>query len=227
LFATNISLLELIRLAYEVHVSQIVGGPDWIESARFDVIAKAETSRPPSPAMIRRLLSDRFNLAIHNETRRLRQYALVTIRSDRRLGPQLRPSQIDCTRPPAAADARDRSAPFVDPERRQVCEQFVGLAPRFDAAGVNMAQLATSLSRHVGRPVVDRTGLVGLFDLSLQWTPDVPQASGSYRLNGVEVDPGGPSIFTALQEQLGLRLESTEAPAPVIVVDRAERPVED
>jgi uncharacterized protein (TIGR03435 family) len=115
--ATNVPVRELIRMAYGIQNFQLVGGPDWIGSARFDIVAKAEGDPPPSPLfgppgpmqmMVRTLLVERFKLAVHNETRDLPIYALVMARADGRLGPQLRASQVDCAAAMAAARLRNR-----------------------------------------------------------------------------------------------------------------------
>jgi uncharacterized protein (TIGR03435 family) len=220
--ATNATLRELIRVAYGIQTSQIVGGPNWIGSERFDIVAKGEGDALPSLVMIQRLLAERFQLRAHTETRELSLYALVMARTDSRLGPQLRVSRVDC------------NAGFPPPGERQYCDAFVGSAPRFVAGGVSMAQLAISLSRQVRAIVVDRTGLRETFDFELQWTPDrlPPRAPDTpadqpLRLNGTVVDPNGPSIFTALQEQLGLKLDSQKGPVDVIVIDSVSPPTPD
>ena len=224
LTATNVALRELIRLAYDLQPSQLVGGPDWINSSRFDVAARADVAGRPSLAMIRSLLAERFQLTTHRETRELPTYALVMARADRRLGPQLQMSRVDC--------AGGAASPPAD--GRQYCESFVGAPPRWFAAGVTMAQLTLSLSRQVRATVVDQTELAGAFDVELQWTPEglPPRPAGAaadqpMRLNGFDVDPDGPSIFTALQEQLGLKLDSRRAPVEVLVIDSVSTPSPD
>jgi uncharacterized protein (TIGR03435 family) len=231
--ARNVTLRELIRAAYEVQNRQLVDGPTWIASERFDIVAKAEGEAPPTPMMIRKLLADRFQLTTHNEARELPLYVLVMARTDRRLGPQLRESQVDCKAVQAAAQEQAETA-LPKPGERQNCDSFIGFAPRFLAGGVSMVQLALSLSRHVNRIVMDKTGLTGIFDFELQWTPDgLPaRAPGTaadqpIRLNGTDVDPNGPSIFTAMQEQLGLKLESTRGPIEVHVIDSVAQPTPD
>jgi uncharacterized protein (TIGR03435 family) len=224
--ATNIPLRELIRLAYGLHLSQIAGGPDWITSARFDIVAQAAGSRPPSLGMIQRLLAERFKLTAHIETRTLPIFALVTAHIDGRPGPHLRASEVNCEA--VMALSRAPASAFPQPGQRQLCDLFVGFAPRFEAGGVTMAQLAASLSRQVSRLVMDGTHLEGRFDLELQWTPDLPQQpAAAYRLNGIEVDPNGPSIVAALEEQLGLRLQPAEGSADVLVIDSVSQPAPD
>jgi uncharacterized protein (TIGR03435 family) len=163
--------------------------------------------------MLRTLLTERFTLAAHNETRERPVYALVLAREDRRFGPQLQKSPTDC----ATAKGAD------------ACGSSVG--PGFiRSRGRTMAQLAESLSRlsntgsSLNRLIVDRTGLEGQYDVTLKFTPEnIPPGN----VPGFPaVDPNGPSIFTALQEQLGLKLDSQRAPVNVLVIDRADRPTE-
>jgi uncharacterized protein (TIGR03435 family) len=184
------------------------------------------------------VLVDRFKLAVHNESRELPIYELVKARSDGKLGPQLHPATVDCA---ALAAARGRGAPppggpgpggpGFGPGGRPVCGMMVGPA-NLAAGGQSMAQFAALLSGRVQRVVIDRTGLTGNFDFDLTWTPDqMPQGQPGPPPPGAPplppIDPNGPSIFTAVQEQLGLKLESTKGPVDVVVIDRAEQPTED
>jgi uncharacterized protein (TIGR03435 family) len=221
---TNQPPLRLIAFAYQIEPFQIDGGPEWIGSDRFDVVAKAEGDPPVGPMfgppdqmwlMLRTLLADRFKLATHWETRDMPIYALVLARSDGRLGPQLRSSTVDCVDAPPAAQATDT---------RPRCRN--GGGPWFISwDNFPLSQFAIFLTRHVQRVVVDRTGLSGNVDVDLTWTPDqIPQTPEQ---GFPPIDPNGPSIFTALQEQLGLKLESTRGPVNVLVIDRIEQPTED
>jgi uncharacterized protein (TIGR03435 family) len=192
----NVTLRRVIGLAYRP-VQEFIGGPDWINAARFDIEGKVEGT--PNQAqmleMLRSLLADRFRLRVHHETRQKPAYALRMARSDRRLGPQLRP-----------ADPRGG---------------FKVGGGAISGAGVTMAQLAAELPVATeGRYVIDRTGLSGTFDVNLTWNADAlsPTATSSDSVA---------SIFAAIQEQLGLRLESVTAPIDVIVIDHAERPAAD
>jgi uncharacterized protein (TIGR03435 family) len=226
--ATSATVAEMIRSAYGLQPAQLVGAPDWASTTRFDVAARAPAGTTASPAMLQALLAVRFGLRIHTETRELPLFALVTARSDGRPGPQLRPSALDC----AAVRGSAAAAAAAAVDGREVCDAFTGPAPRMSAAGVSMAQLAASLARHVRQTVVDRTGLPGGYDFEMQWTPDrlPPRPAGSaepLRLNGFVVDPDGPSIFTALQEQLGLKLDSQSGQLPVVVVDAVSPPTAD
>lgn len=240
--ALGVTLGVLIRQAYEVQEFQIANGPDWMDSVRFDVIAKEPEglARPatgtagptPHQLMVRALLEERFGLAVHKETRQLPVYALVPARSDRRLGPQLERSTLDCSN--AAARNRTGSPGAASsPWERPACGTSVG--PGVIVAGARtMAQIATAFSTltntgsSLNRLVVDRTGFEGEFDLTLRFTPEnIPNFGQGGTPPGMPaIDPNGPSIFTAVQEQLGLKLDSQRGPVDVLVIDRAELPTE-
>jgi uncharacterized protein (TIGR03435 family) len=252
--AINIAPRMLVLQAYQIQPFQLLGAPDWLTSDRFDIIAKAEGNIAPGPngplpLMVRALLADRFRLVVHHEVRELPIYALVKTRSDGRLGPQLNPAAVDCAAArggpsppggpagPGGPDApggrfgRGPDGPALGPGGRPLCGQMIGPA-NIAAGGVSMAQVATLLAGRVNRVVVDRTGITGTFDLDLNWTPDqMPQPPPGALPPGAPalppIDPNGPSIFTAVQEQLGLKLESTEGPVDVLVIDRVEPPTED
>lgn len=234
--ATNVPLRELIRFAYDVQDTRLVGGPDWIRSERFDIVAKAEQplpawgpAGPPMPLllMLRTLLADRFGLVVHQETRDLPVYALVVAREDRNFGPEIRASKLECD-----SQARAGRAGPPPPGRgaadQPTCGMRIGPGQMI-IGGTPMSQFAMVLSNFVQRVVIDRTQLPGTFDFRLSWTPDrIPQAEpppGAPPLP--PIDPNGPSLFAALQEQLGLKLESTRAPLDVLVIDRVERPTPD
>jgi uncharacterized protein (TIGR03435 family) len=239
--ATNTTVLELIRNAYGIQFpGQLEGAPDWIRSERFDVLAKAPEGTPDLnrdivAPMLQALLAGRFQLAIRTETREMATYDLVLSRSDGKPGAGLVPSSADCAargrgQGPGARGAAPQGPPPGPPARGTVppCGMFMGPG-RVAAGHVTMAQVATMLSPRVSRIVTDKTGLPGAYQFELEFTPDqVPNAPPGGLPPGLELPPAdGPSLITALQEQLGLKLESTRAPVEVFVIERIERPTED
>jgi uncharacterized protein (TIGR03435 family) len=236
--ATNVPLRELIRFAYQVQPFQIVGGPGWLNSDRFDINAKAEgdvaaapfgAGGPPGPLqlMMRSLLAERFKLVAHTEMRDMPIYNLVVARPDGRLGDKIQPSTLDCVALNAAA-RRGGGPPPAGLGQRPQCG--IRLGPGSMAAGgVNLNTFANAISPLLQRVVTNKTGLTGNFEFDLQWTPDQlpqgPPPAGAPPLP--PVDPNGPTIFTALQEQLGLKLESARGPVEVLVIDSAEPPTPD
>ena len=232
--ASNIPLRDIIALAYGVQEFpwRLDGVPDWATAERFDIVAKAAADVPPvrpgSPdpilMMVRTLLEERFHLAIHADNREMPVYALVLARPGT-LGPDLKKSEVDCDAIQVArltAAARGAAAPPpLTADGRPVCgfrgvqSSGPGAPGGIQAGGIPMWQRANLLTRFVERTVVDRTGLEGYYDWQLLFSP--PR----------EADQSGGSIFTALQEQMGLKLESTRAPVEVWVVDRVERPTPD
>jgi uncharacterized protein (TIGR03435 family) len=230
--ATNVTLRVLIRNAYRVQDFQIVGAPGWLSSDHFDIVAKAEGDPPPDQIqlMMRALLADRFKLAVHDDKRELPIYALVLARPDGKPGPKLRPATTDCE----ALRGRGRGAapppgPPGSPGGSINCG--MRMAPgNFVAGGLPLTQLAATLSQIVGRVVLDQTGLSGQFDFELSFTPEQMPQGPPPGANGPPlppIDPNGPSLFTALQEQLGLKLESTKGSVDVLVIDRVEPPTID
>ncbi len=239
--ATNVTLRMLISAAYgrpqPLPPFQVLGGPAWLDTDRFDVVAKAAGNPMPGPTgpppemflMIQTLLADRFHLAVHYETRELPVYALVMSRPDGKLGEHLRITATDCEAIVAAA--RSGAPPAPTGPGSAFCGIRGGLG-RLNASSASMAIISNVLSRQVNRVVLDRTGLAGNYDFELEWTPEqVPMGPG----NSDEQRPGalppppadGPSLFTALQEQLGMKLDSTKGPVNVLAVDRAEPPTAD
>ena len=239
--ATNVTLKMLIRNAYQLQDFQIAGGPDWMSSDHFDVVAKAEggddigdpfrAEKQGEPSrgqlMLRQLLEERFKLQTHKEDRSLPIYALVLAHTDGKLGPQLHKSETDCDAERAAGRGRGPMRPDGPPQPDGgAIPCGIRMAPgNMVVGGSSFGQFANTLGMFVGRVVVDRTGLAGAYDFNLTWTPDnmpnrppgAPEAP---------IDPNGPSIFTALQEQLGLKLDSQKGPVSVLVIDRAEHPDE-
>jgi uncharacterized protein (TIGR03435 family) len=222
---TNTTLRTIIRNVYRLQGFQIAGGPDWIDTDRWDIVAKADGDALPDQlmAMVQTLLADRFRLAAHREVRDAPIYALTLSRSDERLGPQLRPSTVDCAALIAAARARGGAQPPTT-NGRPSCGLRVERGFIMTTA-TTMADLARNLAPMAGRSVIDKTSLTGTYDLDLRWTPDGPagDAPGGVALPGDDAV----SLFTAMKEQLGLKLEAQRAPIEVLVIDSAERPIED
>ena len=223
---TNVLLRDLIRFAYFIYGGDWeirLAGPDWIKTARFDVDAKApsDATQARRMSMLRHLLAERFGLKIHYEIRQHPIYALVLARPDRRLGPQLVRSAIDCDAVTAAlqaARAAGKPSPFPPaPDKRPLCGSR-GPAGEMTAGALTMEQFALHLAAAAGRQVVDKTGLTGRFDWDLRFAPLQPAREGE------PPAASGPSMFTALQEQLGLKLEPATGPIEVLVIDRVEAP---
>jgi uncharacterized protein (TIGR03435 family) len=231
--AINIPLRTLIQSAYGLQDFQIVNTPSWIETERFDILAKAETDTTPeqTSALLRKLLADRFQLAAHTEERQLPVYALVVARKDGKLGDGLQASSVDCA---AVADrARERARDGAQPPRqraglRPTCGSSLGPGV-FTAGAFTLEEFARRLSTvsDISRVVLDKTGLSGNFDIDLKWTP-MPTSMSAAAQSGPggadRIGNDGPSIFTALQEQLGLKLASQKGPVIVLVIDRVEHP---
>lgn len=202
----NTPLGYLIEFAYNVNSRQVIGGPSWMASDRYDVVGRPQAEGLPSErqlrGMIRTLLEDRFKLVIHRETRELPTYALVV-----GSGPKLTKN-----------DANPNGLPglgFRAPGMLGVVNATMG-----DFVSVMQSNV-------LDRPVVDRTGLQGRFDFTLNWTPDESQFRGmGLQTPPPPADAKFPGLFTAIQEQLGLRLESVTAPVEVLVIDRVERPTD-
>jgi uncharacterized protein (TIGR03435 family) len=229
--ASNITLKDLIQIAYELQPFQISGGPPWLDSAHYDVEAKPDTPgnggdwRP----MLQTLLTERFQLTFHRETRELPMFALVQSRKDGKLAGGMTESKeggctpLDPAKPPPLPQPGKPVAPSCG--NILLFRSTVGL--RLDAASAPIARLAPTLSRLLGRPVVDETGVTGNFDMKMEWTPDGTEvAFMPSDTPKPPADAAGPSIFAALPEQLGLKLEPKKGPAEVFVIDHAEKPSE-
>ena len=217
---TNTRLTDLIRVVFEVQSHELVFGerlPSWVASDRWDLIGKGPpisdevAQRPLLLAMMRNLLIERFKLVTRRETRDTPVYALVVGRPDRTLGPQMRPSSADC----AALLAAFKATGAREGPDSPTCG-LRRLRGNFRGRGVRLTDLVAALTPAAGRPVVDATGLTGSFDLEMKFTP-----------NDTADQTAGASLFTAIQEQLGLRLESQRAPVNVLVIESAERPTPD
>jgi uncharacterized protein (TIGR03435 family) len=225
---TGTTLRSLVRTAYQrfgFDPRDVVSGPAWIDSERFDIIATAEqqprTRADGFPeellAMVRALLEDRFKLKVHNEQREASIYALVLAR-DRKIGPALRKVPDACAEAMKALSERTpRSGP-------PPCS-FGGGPGKLIGTGVTLTMVGHVLANYVGRHVVDKTGVSGSYDFELTFDPSsTAKPPPGAPLGPTTPDDTVPSIFTALQEQLGLKLESTRGPIDVLVIDQAERP---
>jgi uncharacterized protein (TIGR03435 family) len=222
----NLPLRAIVQFAFGItQPTRILGLPDWAVTERFDVVAKPpdKATRDELRLMLQALLHERFKLEARQESREVNVYALVLARRDGQLGPKLRPSTSDCLPPraPGGAAAPERSGA----QDRPTCGTQPAGPGHLVVINVPITQLATGLSMINGRTVIDKTGLTGSFDVDLTFTSDTPRA---LRPDGVPTEaaanPDAPSLFTALQEQLGLKLEPQRASEDVVVVDRIERP---
>jgi uncharacterized protein (TIGR03435 family) len=249
LTATNVPLRVLVRFAYGVQDFQIEGGPSWQMSSRFDISAKApEGSAQAILPMMKTLLTDRFKLKMHTETKEMPVYALVVARSDQKLGPDLKPSTSDCSN---AQEAQKRAEALQKGGTAELlammksgqtipCAMMPSMAggPQagfgIKANGQPMAPLVQLLMQATGKIVQDKTGLTGLYDWELRFDPEVFLRVATQF--GVNLPPGAaanlppsdsPALLTALQEQLGLKLDSQRAPVEVLVIDSAELPEPD
>jgi bla regulator protein BlaR1 len=230
-FTANTTLQALIRLAYGVEDNQISGAPKWVDSDKYEVEAKMDgataaeldklgddQSEPARLRMLQALLEDRFKLMLHRETKELPVYSLVVAKN----GPKLQAK-------PGEPDGDGRTGPDGRPA---VGGHFMRMGRgQLNGHSIGMKEIVRSLSQQLGRTVVDRTGLTGNYDFSLQWTPDEGQPSafkepvgGQGPGNAPPPDSSGLSIFTAIQEQLGLKLESQKGPVEILVIDHAEKP---
>jgi uncharacterized protein (TIGR03435 family) len=206
----------LLGTAYRVQQFQISGGPDWIRADRFDVDGKADDPKAGFDQlrlMLQSLLQDRFKLRVHFETKVSPVYDLVVGKR----GPKIKLS-VDQTSPdvngpsPLEATGPNHGAFRFGPG------SMIGNA-------VHLSLFTRFLSQRLDRQVIDKTNLSGRFDIQLRWTPDIGENPLDLGGNTIPpADPSHPSIFAAIQEQLGLRLESTRAPVEILVIDHVEKP---
>lgn len=233
--ATNIQLDTLIAFAYQLQPFELQGGPPWLTTDRWDIFAKIDGDPPPAPTgaqtpdmtrlAIRELLADRFKLSMHRETRDIEVYRLVMARQDRRTGPGLRQSTYDCAGLIRAQDEAAKggpAAPNPNTPDRMVCGLYVRVG-RIQFGGRPLGALLDTLTAMTQRRVVDETGLTGNWEFDISFNPPAPPPGMDVPLANLNAA----SLFTVLQEQLGLKLESARLPMPVMVIDRVERPVED
>jgi uncharacterized protein (TIGR03435 family) len=219
---TGTPIQMLLREAFGVEDDRIFGAPGWVKSNRYDIEAKVEAADAPKlkllksdqlGQMLQPLLVDRFNLKFHHETRELPLYALVVAKG----GLKMKASEPQATGPDA-------------PRARRML-MFTGRG-HLESQSSSVDMLLHILAQQTGRTIIDKTGLTGNYDYVLQWTPDdapltnAGNPEGGLPKNDASTPDSGPSIFTALEEQLGLKLESQKGPVDVIVIDHVEEPSE-
>lgn len=204
----NTSVSDLIQFAYGIHPRQVTNAPDWISVDKFDITAQPDGEGQPNDRqwklMVQKLLKDRFKLTFHNDKKELAVYSLTVTKT----GQKLTPSTGDPNGLPGLG---------------------FGQLGRFQARNATMQDFSKTMqSTALDRPVIDHTGITGRYDFTLNWTPDEFQFP-DLKVPGAPPIPSntdGPDLFTAIQQQLGLKLESTKEPADVIVVDHVEKPSE-
>jgi uncharacterized protein (TIGR03435 family) len=220
----NMMLRGTIQTAYQLHPYQLVNIPDWVQTTRIDIVAKADRSASAAELreMLKPLLADRFGLEVHREQREMDVLALVLAREDGALGPNLTRSKADCG---ADIDTPRDQLPAPQPDAPQ-CGLRPGGPGRFLASGFDLRGFSAILGVALGRPVVDQTGLAGGYDIDVRYTPE-PFAAAALALRpGAAapegIDPEGPSLYAALEDQLGLKLQPARAPVDVLVIDHVE-----
>ena len=217
--AQNETVVELIRVAWNIDTYRIVGGPDWIRGERFTIEARPASAVAISESrlMLQTLLADRFKLRTTTAVREMPVYRLVPNRRDGRLGPQFRPAVPDICNDGQAARAK-----FL------TCGMIGSNPGRMSGRSTPLSTLAAQLSTLTRRVVVDATGLVGLYDLDMEWALTEAEVAEQLALGRTKarIDPDKPSLSGALEAQLGLRLESATGPVDVLVVQSIVRPTE-
>jgi uncharacterized protein (TIGR03435 family) len=221
----NIPGRQLVQMAFRVDADQIEGAPSWLAGEHFDITAKAAAPfSPPNQwqEMLRTLLEERFQLRVRHAPKDVQGFALVSAHADGRVGPSLRRATATC------AELRARSK---EPDKEDVCGVLAAAARamlgEMNIHGLELSQLAVYARQDLRRPIRDETGLTGAFDWELKWTPQNFLGQSFSRERFPTIDPDGPGIGAAFEEQLGLKLEARRIPLDVIVIDHVERPVPD
>jgi uncharacterized protein (TIGR03435 family) len=245
--ASGVTASMLIQQAYDIKDYQISGAPGWLNTDRFDIVAKADTpnlDRETVRLCLQSLLAERFNLKIHRESKDLPIYNLVVGKTGHKLKlSETQPPPPGESKPPDAANDAKVGAAVGGGGGAAGGVAAGGATPAPKGAQMRMGRgqvsaqmvplsgIAQLLAQQLGRPVIDKTDIKGNYDFSLQWTPDETQRGVGF--GGVERpvtdtplpnDPTGPSLFTAIQDQLGLRLEASKGPVDMIVIERIEKP---
>jgi uncharacterized protein (TIGR03435 family) len=239
--ATNVTLKMLIMNSYRVQDFQVIGGPDWIDTARFDVQAKAEDGAIPETRnqrddpnrigplelMMQSMLADRFQLRLAHETRELPVYTLTIAKE----GAKIKPVAVDSNpAEPAGVSGADRGPAGGAPAQGAVgaggmSTNVSGTKGEMNANTVPLSRFVQALSRQLRRPVIDQTNLKEMYTIHLEWAPDTLATGGNRAGADAPIaDPAGPSLFTAIQEQLGLKLNSAKGPVEVLVIRSVEKP---
>jgi uncharacterized protein (TIGR03435 family) len=233
--ASGATVKQLITLAYDVRDFQVSGGPSWISSDKYDIDAKEpdalaeelaklppDQRREKMGLLMQSLLADRFQLRVSHGTKELPVYALVIAKN----GPKIQEAKPGDSYPNGMKGRDGRALGHGG---------MIGMAPgQLTGQGVPLVFLVQQLAQQLGRRVLDQTGLKGNYDFTLKWTPDQssaamlqgPPGGGPGPDNAPPPDSSGPSIFTAIQEQLGLKLESTKGPVETLVIDHVAQPSE-
>jgi uncharacterized protein (TIGR03435 family) len=203
------SLVDVMMFAYGVHPLQIVEAPDWMTAEKFDFVVQPNMPGRPSTAQMRsivqQLLADRFMLGFHHAQRELPVYRVVIAKG----GPKL------------TATTKE--------EEQATNTAVIGIAAgQMTVRNATMSEFASLMQRYVrlDRPIVNHTGIAGKYNFKLTWTPDFSQFDGNPPPGPAREDENAPSLYTAMQEQLGLKLEAAREPADVLVIDHVERPSE-
>ena len=227
----GITVLGMVTSAYNVRNFQVTGGPGWVSNDRWDIEARPEEGSippqayPPDPTKpnptalrLQSLLEERFQMKLHRETREQPIYELSIAKG----GPKIKLNDDQTPyRPP------EKGAPPPPPVQRGQMSRYSMRIGRgsLEAVAMDVSNIVQTLANQLGRPVVDKTGLKGLYDVKLTWTPD-PAVQGPGGPDAPPADPSGPSIFTAIQEQLGLKLDAAKGPVEMIVIDSLQKPSE-
>jgi uncharacterized protein (TIGR03435 family) len=233
LTATNVSVYQMISMSHSqgapLPAGAITGGSTWVRTDHYNIVAKAEGEPSPDQVreMIRTLLADRFQLRMHRESTERPIYVLTLARKEGSLGTRVRRTDVRCPGDPGADSGVPPPVPGADPAA-QACQLRI-FPGRLTGRAITMEQLAKALVGAVDdhRETRNQTGLEGRFDVDLEWTPnpDLPLPPRDFDAPPLPpVDPNAPSLFTAIQEQLALRLESRKDSVEVLVIDRVERP---
>lgn len=242
---TNVTARNLIEQAYRIPWTpslneRVIGGPDWIDAIHYDVDARIdpaladalekmpnEQRRDETSLMMQSLLADRFKLKVHFESRQLPIYALLVAKSGPKLAPANEPTDAGRDQPPQPSIPRK-----PEDVRKGILVLYRGQQAEMTAKGVTVDGLVRWLAGYSeigGRTVVNQTGLTGAYDFTLRWTRERLTAAGQQddsQNSATSPETEGPALFTALQEQLGLRLQSSKGPVEVVVIDHVEKPSE-